>query len=108
MDARKTAWDRLMTYRFEDADSDRLSIETIDALTYARDTLATQQSRIEALENAVELAKSAWNHQQARIEALEAERDSLKDSMRRAMRKLPHVDRKILAERHGIKEADHE
>ena len=71
MDARKTAWDRLMTYRFEDADSDRLSIETIDALTYARDTLATQQSRIEALENAVELAKSAWNHQQARIEALE-------------------------------------
>ena len=54
MDARKTAWDRLMTYRFEDADSDRLSIETIDALTYARDMLATQQSRIEDLEKALE------------------------------------------------------
>ena len=73
-------------------------------------------------EHSVELAKSAWDYQQqaidalslvwakqqARIKALEAERDSLKDSMRRAMRKLPHVDRKILAERHGIKEADHE
>ena len=56
MDARKTAWDRLMTYRFEDADSDRLSIETIDALTYARDMLATQQSRLEALEK----EQSAW------------------------------------------------
>ncbi len=53
MDARKTAWDRLMTYRFEDADSDRLSMETIDALTYARDMLATQQARIEALKAAI-------------------------------------------------------
>ena len=88
MDARKTAWDRLMTYRFEDADSDRLSIETIDALTYARDMLATQQSRLEALEK----EQSAWRKftdeanrtleaadkkiatLQARIEALEAER----------------------------------
>ena len=52
MDARKTAWDRLMTYRFEDADSDRLSMETIDALTYARDMLATQQARIDELEKA--------------------------------------------------------
>ena len=50
--------------------------------------------------------KAAWDYQQARIEALEAERNSLKDSMRRVMRKLPHVDRKILAERHGIKEVN--
>ena len=80
-----------------------------------RELVAAQQARNEALESLLQ-AEQDSNHRlsakelelAARNDALEAERDSLKDSLRRVLRKLPHVDRKILAERHGIKETDHE
>ena len=82
---------------------------------YAQSAWDYQQARNEALESLLQ-AEQDSNHRlsakelelAARNDALEAERDSLKDSLRRVLRKLPHVDRKILAERHGIKETDHE